>query len=74
MSESVKIAKKTIDDKINNGESFSFEEIQKEIIKNKGILYMGADYSVGDYLVDLEKANVIAFDSYTNRFFVLKSA
>ncbi len=34
----MQIAKKTIDDKIANGESFSWDGIQEEIIKKGGIL------------------------------------
>lgn len=71
MSKSMDIARKTIDDKIAKGESFSYDEIQDEILKNKGILRINSGYTVGEYLTDLEEREIIEFDPISKRFYSL---
>lgn len=51
-----------------NKNSFTYSEIQQEIIECGGILRIGVGFTLGEYLTELEEDNLIKFNSVTSKF------
>lgn len=71
MSKEHDIALKTVNDKIKHHESFSWDSLQEEIIKNGGILRISVGYTVGEYITELEDDGILAFNPETKLFDVV---
>lgn len=67
-----KIAKETINNIINRKEPFTFDELQDKIIENGGILRIQPHYSVGEYIMGLEKESTIVFNPEDKKFHINK--
>lgn len=65
------IAKKTIDEKIRNNESFSFEEITSTILENGGILRVSPGTTIGCYIEKLEEYGILEYNPNIDNFVVL---
>ncbi|MFW6247100.1 MAG: hypothetical protein ACOC22_02915 [bacterium] len=72
MSKEHTIALKVIKEKIKNNKSFSFDELQDEIIERGGILRISPGYSVGEYVIGLEEDGIIEFDPDSKKFKILE--
>ena len=51
-----------------SNESFTLEEACSKVIQQGGILRLGGDYTVKDYINDLIENNVIFFNGYTHKY------
>lgn len=58
----------TIQEKVLDKKSFSFKDIQADIIYNGGTLRLGPGYYVGDYLKELEEVGVVQFNNHSKKY------
>ena len=65
------IAFKVTNEKIEQRKAFSFDELQDSILDRGGILRISPDYSIGEYVVELEEDGIIKFDPNTKKFNIL---
>jgi hypothetical protein len=63
-----KIALKTVHDFISQNPVFTFDELQKEIIRKNGILRIAPGYSIKAYVQELIDAQVLEYDFLKGEF------
>lgn len=66
------IAKETINDFIDKKEPFTYDGLQDKIIENGGIMRIQPHYSVGEYIMELEKEDTIIFNPEDKKFHIIK--
>jgi hypothetical protein len=65
------IALKVVNDFIDNENDFTFDDLQKKIIQEGGILRISPGYSVGKYIIKLEKEGIVQYNSNNEKFEVI---
>jgi hypothetical protein len=70
MDKKYNIMRETVETKIINGKSFSYDEVREEIINKNGIISFGG-YTLGKHLESLEDKNIISYDGHLDKFRVL---
>lgn len=68
------VALHVVQSKLLNRESFSFEEIQDEILQKGGILQVAFATTVGSYIEDLCDDGLLKFNRFTKKFDVVRNA
>ena len=64
------ILKSTIENKISNKLSFSYEEVKKEILEQGGIINFGG-YTLGTHIERLEDKKILCYNAKLDKFQVL---
>ena len=66
MCKQTEIARKIVQDRIRNRQSFNYGDLQREIVKAGGILQVDVGYTLGTYIRDLDENGVIEFIARKN--------
>jgi DNA-directed RNA polymerase delta subunit len=51
-----------------NKNSFTYSEIQQEVLECGGILRIGINFTLGEYITELEEDNLIKFNPVTTKY------
>lgn len=70
MSIDMNVAKQIIHEKICEAKDFSLDELEKEIVKEGGVLRVSSGVTVKDYLKILDEAGVIKYNPNNDNYIV----
>lgn len=70
MSIGMDVAKQIIHEKICEAKDFSLDELEKEIVKEGGVLRVSSGVTVKDYLKILDEAGVIKYNPNNDNYIV----
>ena len=73
MSIEMDVTKMIINEKLNEEESFSLDELLKDISSQGGSNYVAEDLTVKQYLDTLKEGGLLSYNPSTNRYTVLKN-
>ncbi|HNZ51815.1 MAG: hypothetical protein BWY36_00723 [Candidatus Diapherotrites archaeon ADurb.Bin253] len=73
MSIEMDVTKMIINEKLKEEESFSLDELLKDISSQGGSNYVAEDLTVKQYLDTLKEVGLLAYNPSTNRYAVLKN-
>ena len=63
-------ALEVVKSKLREKQDFSFEELQKDILAQGGVLRIAPGFTVGEYVAELEEDGFIEFDPVKGQFHV----
>jgi len=62
------IAKQTVENQINSGKPFSYEEVKDQIISKGGILRVSNGFTLGEFIEKLEDRGIVSYNSGIDKF------